>query len=254
MTYVLDNAHTAAATRLAALEELYDPLTRANLYGAEIGGPCDVWEVGCGRGSIAQWLAYSRARVTATDIDLRHLTPQARDVCRVIEHDVVADDPPGTFDLIHARLVVSHLPAWPQVLPRLVEALRPSGWLVVEELDPMLDYLPDAPADHLINRVGHAFTAALAHRGGAPTLGRHLPGLFASCGLGEIAATATILGGWGGGTIANLMIANTTQTAPILAAAGINDDELAAYQHALGDPAQWITMPTFWAARGQVPA
>jgi 2-polyprenyl-3-methyl-5-hydroxy-6-metoxy-1,4-benzoquinol methylase len=41
--------------------------------------------------------------------------------------------PAGRYDLIHARLVLSHLPQRRDVLARLVQALRPGGWLVVED-------------------------------------------------------------------------------------------------------------------------
>lgn len=253
--YVLDNAHTAAATRLRILELLYDPITRASLDAAGIGPGQDVWEVGCGAGSIARWAAVDRgARVTATDIDLRHLPARIRAGCTVLHHDVTVEDPPGTFDLIHVRLVLSHLRSWPQVLGRLATSLRSGGWLCVEELDPMLPYLPSAGPGHLINRVGRAFTEVLASRGGDPTLGRSLHWLLGVHGLARISATGTILGGHGGGAIAQLMTVNVQQTRDLLLDAGLAPDELDTYEAALRDSTQWLTMPVLWAARGQVPA
>jgi SAM-dependent methyltransferase len=256
-SYVLDNAHQAAEIRLRILERLYDPATRANLLPADVSPGRDLWEVGAGAGSVAAWAARQGASVTITDVDLRHLSDDARRLAMsVLTHDVQIDEPPGSFDVIHLRLVASHLPAWRGTLPRLLSALRPGGWLVVEELDPMLDYAPagTGPGDYLINRVGKAFGAALASRGGDPTLGRRLFGQFTAAGLGRISATGLIATQPGGGLIAELMRVNTEQTAPILHAYGITPGDLDAYWAALRDPGQQIAMPVLWAVRGQVPA
>ena len=49
-------------------------------------------------------------------------------------HDITADAIPlARYDLIHARLVLSHLPQRREVLVRLTQALRPGGWLVIED-------------------------------------------------------------------------------------------------------------------------
>lgn len=255
-SYVLDNAHDAAATRLAILERLYDPPTRANLDAA-LAASRNVWEVGAGAGSVAAWLADQGAKVTATDIDLRHLSDAARSSAhRVLEHDVAAEEPPGEFDLIHARLVLSHLPNPWAVLRRLIGALRPGGWLCVEELDPMLDYAPAriGPADDLVNRVGRAFTYALASRGGDPTLGRKLHPLLARMGTEQVRSGGIIVADSGGGLVADLMAANVTQTAPLLADYGVTGNDLDAYLAAIRDSRQVVTMPVFWTARGRVPA
>jgi trans-aconitate methyltransferase len=43
--------------------------------------------------------------------------------------------PDAAFDLIHARLVLIHVPEREEVLARLVAALKPGGWMVEEEFD-----------------------------------------------------------------------------------------------------------------------
>ena len=51
------------------------------------------------------------------------------------------DEPPGeTFDLVHARLVLARIADRDEALRRMVQALRPGGWLVVEEID--VDFQP----------------------------------------------------------------------------------------------------------------
>ena len=52
-------------------------------------------------------------------------------------HDVAREAPPGDpFDLVHARLVLVHLPDRERALAAMVGALRPGGWLLVEDADP----------------------------------------------------------------------------------------------------------------------
>jgi SAM-dependent methyltransferase len=69
-------------------------------------------------------------------------------------HDVGVDPPPGDgFDLVHARLVLVHVPQRAAALAAMISALRPGGWLLVEEADPTMQPLacPDesGPAQRL---------------------------------------------------------------------------------------------------------
>ena len=43
--------------------------------------------------------------------------------------------PTAQWDLIHERLVLVHIPRRLEVLDRLVEALAPGGWIVLEDFD-----------------------------------------------------------------------------------------------------------------------
>ena len=97
-------------------------------------------EIGAGGGSIAIWLADlvgPSGRVVATDIDVRSLEAIDRSPSlEVRRHDVVQDPlEVGQFDLVHARLVLEHLPERDAVLTKLVRALRPGGWIVIEDVD-----------------------------------------------------------------------------------------------------------------------
>jgi hypothetical protein len=57
--------------------------------------------------------------------------------------EVVADGlRNGGFDLVHTRWALTHLPQPRAVLGRLVEALKPGGWLLAEEPD----FVATAPA------------------------------------------------------------------------------------------------------------
>ena len=54
--------------------------------------------------------------------------------------------PGSTFDLVHARLILVHLPERERALANMAGALKPRGWLVCEEFDSLS--LPADPALH----------------------------------------------------------------------------------------------------------
>jgi SAM-dependent methyltransferase len=113
----------------------------------------------------------------------------------VLRHDVAADDPPpGPFDLIHARLVLVHLPGRDRVLASLAGALRPGGWLVVEDADPALQPLAcideSGPDQALANKVRAGFRVLLARRGVDLCFGRTLPRALRALGLEKVGADA----------------------------------------------------------------
>lgn len=254
-SYVLDNAAPEARARFAELQAMYDPVTIDALNRLRVTPGWRCWEVGAGSGSIAAWLAFRMGHegtVYATDVDTRWVSGTAREVTTVLTHDVVKDPAPAVgLDLIHARLVASHLPEWNRVLPRLVNALTPGGWLVVEELDPMHRYQPDQPPVTLINRVGDAFTRVLASRGGNPHLGRSLFAQFTTAGLVNVSARG-IVHTDRGGPACRLMRVNVTQMVAELRH-HISDTDLDRYVEQMSHPDTVITMPVFWTVQGQVP-
>src|SRR5258706_847321 len=50
--------------------------------------------------------------------------------------------PERTFDLVHARAVLTFLPRPGEALSKLVAALKPGGWLLIEEPD-YVSAIPD---------------------------------------------------------------------------------------------------------------
>jgi SAM-dependent methyltransferase len=111
----------------------------------------------------------------------------------VLRHDVGIDEPPaGPFDLVHARLVLVHVPQRSTALAAMVAALRPGGWLVLEDADPALQPLicPDeyGPAQQLANRLRRGFRTLLAQRGAELAFGRTLPRLLRQAGLVDVEA------------------------------------------------------------------
>lgn len=137
--YVFANTKATAARRLALLTEIFDPITQSCLSRIGIAPGWSCWEVGAGSGTIASWLLScvgSSGRVLATDLEPRFLATLRHPNLSVLRHDVVRDAPPAeSFDLVHARLLLCHLPEREAVLDQLIRALKPGGWLVVEDFD-----------------------------------------------------------------------------------------------------------------------
>lgn len=195
--YLLKNADSVAGTRLDVLASIYDPWTRSHLdaRGLTAGWLC--WEVGAGGPNTVRWLAERvgpSGYVLATDLDPRWAANAIGSNVSVLAHDVTQAPPEEGFDLIHARLVLTHVPDRELAMRNLVGALRPGGWLVIEDPDP--DLLPlsclDGPeeARELANRLRSSFRSMLAARGGSLAFGRRLPGLLKGLELTEVGADA----------------------------------------------------------------
>lgn len=185
--YIFDNAGQQAGQRFSSLETLYDPWTIRHLEATGIGTGWRCWEIGGGGGSIAAWLGERcgpSGHVLVTDIDPRYLVESAPLDCSHIEiqrHNIGTDPLPAQpFDLIHARLVFIHVPTREQALQRMVTALKPGGWLVVEDFDTTLIdpryATTDAAAAELFQKVAAAQRRLMAARSGelASTWGRSL--------------------------------------------------------------------------------
>ena len=197
--YLLDNRQAEAGRRLAALSALFDPSTFRHLRNVGLAPGCRVWEVGAGGPGVPEWLAEQvgpHGEVLATDLDPAWLpTSGLRPHLRVQRHDVGLDPAPdGMFDLVHARLVLVHVPRRDRALAAMVSALRPGGWLVVEEADPSLQPLTCledlGPAEQLANRLKEAFRQLMAERGVDLAYGRTLPRRLRQAGLSQVGADA----------------------------------------------------------------
>ncbi|MFD8967792.1 class I SAM-dependent methyltransferase [Streptomyces sp. NPDC059568] len=209
--------------RLGLLESLLDGRTRSRITALGLKPGDEVLEVGGGGGSVARWLAEQGAQVTVTDLDTTFLEDLTDRGVRVLCHDLYTEDfPPGSFDLIHARYVVLHLPDPDKAVARLAEWLRPGGVLLVEEPAsfPVLD--SPHPAYRTIMR---AFRTHLERSVGSDTgWARTLPVPLESAGLVDIGLDARIQLVNGGDDEAEWWRLNLEQSRQAIVAAGLADD------------------------------
>ena len=194
--YLLDNRQSEAGRRFGAFAQLFDPWTFRHLSAVGLAAGWRVWEVGAGGRSVPAWLAEQvgvSGRVLATDIDPRWVS--GAEGVEVLRHDVGLDPAPdGPFDLVHARLLLVHVAERERAVAKMAAALRPGGWLVLEEADPALQPLvcleDDGPAQELANRLKTGFRRLLADRGVDLAYGRTLPRRLRDLGLVAVGADA----------------------------------------------------------------
>lgn len=139
LDYAFPHSADDEARRLELFQQRLDPLTIRRLERLGIGRGARCLEIGGGRGSIAVWLSDCvgrDGRVTVTDLQPGFLDAIDASNVEVLRHDVRVDMfPERSFDLIHARVVLMHIPDDPDILYRLVSWLCPGGWLLLEEPD-----------------------------------------------------------------------------------------------------------------------
>src|SRR5262245_27834768 len=234
--YIFENAAEAeTAERFASLDALYNFRTFRFLETTGIGPGWRCLEVGGGSGSVAAWMADRvgpSGNVLVTDIDPHFME---RSVYRrpahleLRRHDIGTDPlPEQAFDLIHARLVLMHVPQRREALARLVAALKPRGWLVIEDFDgrvidrtiPMLD----AAAAALFKRVRDALVRLLEDRGFEVEWARRLYGRFKAAGLIEVGMEGHVAVSEGGSLGASLDAANFAQVRREAVAKGLVTD------------------------------
>ncbi|MFD7630557.1 class I SAM-dependent methyltransferase [Streptomyces sp. NPDC059851] len=130
--------HPQEGERIDHAALVYDPLTRARLRSLGVGPGWRCLDAGAGTGTVARWLAEEAGvdEVVALDRDTGRLAPFAGPRLRVREADLTrlaAEPDLGTFDLVHARFVLVHLPERRDLVPLLVERLNPGGYLVLSD-------------------------------------------------------------------------------------------------------------------------
>jgi SAM-dependent methyltransferase len=258
--YVFDNAVTAETElRFAGLEAALDPSTFRYLSGIGVTSGWVCWEVGAGSGSVATWLAERvgpAGSVLATDIDPRFIPVSRLAHLEVARHDVTTDVVPSArYDLIHARLVLSHLPQREDVLGKFVAALRPGGWLVVEDFCDAFERgsEPADPAHAAYRNVHAALMEFLArandnHSDFATSLPQHLTGL----GLAHAGGEGRLVFGAGGSPAARVVEAALRQVGDQMIAAGlVNRPSLDDAVTFLRNPSSIVNLPMLISAWGQ---
>jgi ubiquinone/menaquinone biosynthesis C-methylase UbiE len=185
------------ADRLARQARVMASATASFLsrVGVEAGWRC--LDVGCGDGQVTLQLARTvgpGGRAVGIDVDedalaiAREAARQAGLPAEFAGGDATAPPERDEFDLAYARLVLSHTPDPVAALRAMQAAVRPGGWVAVEDLfTGTLRSEPPAPA---LDRLQEVYSATVRAHGGDPTIGPRLPALLTATGLDQVSEVA----------------------------------------------------------------
>ena len=134
-----DSAFEAERERLSILEHLFDDITQDSLTQLVVREGWWCCEIGAGGGSITRWLSQvvgPKGRVVAVDLDTRFLTDIDQANVEVIKADFLSNAPIGdSFDLVCSRAVLGHLSDPERAVRRMVQLVKPNGWVFTIDAD-----------------------------------------------------------------------------------------------------------------------
>jgi len=250
--YVLPHDLTGERQRLRLMSNLMDPLERRLIVKLGLRPDWQCLEIGCGNGSISQWLA-SRViggHVIASDIDTRYLdgvrAPNL-DVRRIdVVNDVLEAD---AYDLVAARALLHHLPARKEAVAKMISALKPGGVLL--SIEP--DFLPATAAEpEAIRAFWKGWLDWSVSAGIDYFIGRKLPAMLTQFGLESAAAEGYTTMYNGGSPWATYWLDTLQELGPKLLESGhLSPELLGSFRKLYSDPHYWTSAITFVAASGR---
>lgn len=94
----------------------------------------------------------------------------------------------GSFDLVHARTLLTTVPEPAQVLAEMVRLARPGGW--VASLEPDAEHSIYYPRHKAFDRLRELFVVGFTRNGADPLIGRRLGELYRQAGLEHVGLEA----------------------------------------------------------------
>ena len=250
--YSLDNGWEHARYRLELLERCYDPGTIRRLDNLGVGAGWRCLEVGAGGGSITRWLCGrvgSQGRVLAIDLDTRFVEELDDGNLEVRRMDLRTDElPAGAFDLVHARAVLMHIPDREHILDALLHALRPGGWLLLEDAD----HFPVAAlGPGLFAEVVEAGVTGMVRAGVGLEWARRLPGLLHRRGLDAVGSDCEIPMSEGGSVGAEFWRVSMAQLWERGLIPGVTAGRFNEWNSLVSQPGRWFPALAMVAAWGR---
>lgn len=236
--YLFDSGTDLGEQQLNFLSALLDGTTRSVLSSLSLTEDPRSLEIGAGNGSVARMITEDMGgAVLAADLETRYLAPLPG--VEVIRHDIRNGVPTGPFDLIHARLVLVHLPARREIFAQLIDELAPGGWLAIADVG-IAGNLLAAPeeSDHGVwRRYLHA-----AYQQVGPAAGHdydwadEVEGEMFDAGLVDVSVEHRVPLARGGGPWAQYHANLSKQAEKPLLATGFTSEDMERYRAMLADP------------------
>jgi SAM-dependent methyltransferase len=194
----------------------------------------------------------------ATDIDTRFLDSTHEPNLEIRRHNILVDDlEQGTYDLAHARAVLMHLADPLQAVSKMAAAVRPGGWLLLEEIDWIsfgaVD--PANPASQTFDQKMETLAKTLQRFHILDLyFGRHLRRLLEQVGFTEIGNTGNTGISRGGGPATQFLLMTLQLAGPPLIGAGVlTEQDVAMLQSLLTDPTFYYVDATNFGVWGKRP-
>ncbi|HEX5313577.1 MAG TPA: methyltransferase domain-containing protein [Gammaproteobacteria bacterium] len=191
--YIIGGGASGAA-RLDVLAATTWPASESFLQAAGLGDAKTLLDAGCGNGAITLRIAAGIGRgaaITGLDRDAgmirfaREAATSQNLPVKFLRCDLEHEPPPGGgYDLVYARLLLSHLRDPEAALGKLAAALAPGGILAAEDVDFEGHYC--RPSCAAFSRYVVWYEAAARLRGADPRLGPRLFALFRAAGITRI--------------------------------------------------------------------
>ncbi len=229
-------------TRLQAIEREFDPASCRRLYATGLTTGWRCLEVGPGAGSLMQWMGARvgpTGLVMALDLSPKFLTTPRPAHIEVQQGDIrTASLPQGSFDLVHARYVLIHLPDYEIALSRMLAALKPGGWIVLEEPDFSVSRGIIGTAAQLaaMEHINQAIHGMYESRGMDDALGLKLLSLLQGRGLCDLSMENDAPVSAGGSGLAKMMAMSAEQLRDKYLATGlVSEADLQGYRQMAED-------------------
>lgn len=262
MTYLATNHHPAALAHLHGLAAVVDPVTEREI--AALGLPADAtcWDVGAGNGHVSVMLATRfGARVMATDLIPDHIPEHPR--IKTHQHDLRdmpwPDHLRGPYDLIVARLVLSHLRDRQGILTCLLSSLAPGGAILLQGWVPVptpgvIRHAPDERTARSYLKLHRAQQFAFKTAGVDPAWNAQVHFELVSAGLADVQTRVHAEFWTGGGPGLQMTAAFAAQLRDALIDQGLTADEVDDIPRLTSDPFLVVHSPLLYSTSGrQVP-
>lgn len=241
-----DSQRSKEFDRLQAIEQVFDRASQRRIQLTGITASWRCLEVGAGAGSITRWLAATvgeNGKVVAVDLDTRFVANINQPNVEVLEADVrhLALEN-HSFDLVHARYVLIHIPDFQVALTKMLKLLKPGGWIVLEEPDfsAARAIVGEEAACQSMNRVNQSILQMFDNRGMDYALGVKLPALLQGLGLQQLSVENDAPLSNGGSGVATVMKMSTLQLAEKYIATGrATHEDMEKYCQFADDQSAW---------------
>jgi SAM-dependent methyltransferase len=203
------------------LSRLNDLLNAGSLRELALQGGERILDLGCGLGQLTRAMARivgPSGRVVGIEASPEQLV-EAHRLAKLTNEESLADlrsgdarRPPlrdgewGTFDIVHARFLLEHLPDPQEAVKVMVRAARPGGRIVLADDDhDLLRLWPEPPG---LWALWEAYIRTYDRLGNDPYIGRRLPALLHDAGAKPRRNTFVFFGGCAGNPDFDLVAAN----------------------------------------------